>query len=350
VKHRSIRTALVALLPALALAGCGSGPSAESESGQVNEKVTLRLGYFPNITHAAALVGMEKGIFAEHLGPNVTLRTSTFAAGPAAVEAVFSGAIDATYVGPNPAINAFTKSNGQAIRIIAGATSGGAFLVVKPDIKAAGDLKGKKIASPQLGNTQDVALRTWLKANGLKTDPQGGGDVSVVPQENAQTLETFKSAAISGAWVPEPWATRLVQEGNGKVLVDEATLWPEGRYVTTQLIVRTAFLKDHADVVARLLEGHVAATAFLNQSPAEARTLANQAITKLTGKALPAQVIDAAWKNLVFTNDPVASSLRKGATDAQAAGLLTSVKLDGIYDLAPLNTILVRLGQPEVKS
>jgi len=209
---------------------------------------------------------------------------------------------------------------------------------------------GKKIASPQLGNTQDVALRTWLKANGLKTDPQGGGDVSVVPQENAQTLETFKSAAISGAWVPEPWATRLVQEGNGKVLVDEATLWPEGRYVTTQLIVRTAFLKDHADVVARLLEGHVAATAFLNQSPAEARTLANQAITKLTGKALPAQVIDAAWKNLVFTNDPVASSLRKGATDAQAAGLLTSVKLDGIYDLAPLNTILVRLGQPEVKS
>lgn len=348
--HRWFRTALVALLPALALAGCGSGSPAKSESGQVKEKVALRLGYFPNITHATALVGVEKGILAEKLGPNVTLRTSTFAAGPAAVEAVFSGAIDATYVGPNPAINAFTKSNGQAIRIIAGATSGGAFLVVKPDITSAKDLKGKKIASPQLGNTQDVALRTWLAANDLKTDTQGGGDVSITPQENAQSLETFKSGAISGAWVPEPWATRLVQEGNGTILVDEATLWPEGRYVTTQLVVRTAFLKDHADVVARLLEGHVAATAFLNQSPAEARPLANLAIAKLTGKALPAQLIDAAWKNLVFTNDPVASSLRKGATDAQAAKLLTSVKLDGIYDLAPLNKILVRLGQPEVKS
>jgi NitT/TauT family transport system substrate-binding protein len=174
--------------------------------------------------------------------------------------------------------------------------------------------------------------------------------VSIVPQENAQTLETFKSGAIAGAWVPEPWATRLVQEGNGKVLVDEATLWPGGRYVTTQLIVRTAFLKDHPDVVERLLQGHVAATAFLNDSPAEARTLANQAIAKLTGKALPAAVIDAAWKNLTFTDDPVASSLRKGATDAQAAGLLTAVKLDGIYDLTMLNKILVGLGQPEVKS
>jgi NitT/TauT family transport system substrate-binding protein len=201
-----------------------------------------------------------------------------------------------------------------------------------------------------LGNTQDVALRSWLKTNGMKADAQGGGDVSIVPQENAQTLETFKSGAISGAWVPEPWATRLVQEGSGKILVDEATLWPEGRYVTTHLIVRTAFLKEHPDTVARLLEGHVAATAFLNQSPAEGRTLVNQAIGKLTGKSLPAPLIDAAWKNLTFTNDPVASSLRKGALDAQGAGLLPNVKLDGIYDLVPLNTILVRLGQPEVKS
>jgi NitT/TauT family transport system substrate-binding protein len=354
MQHR-MRTGLVAgLLAAVTLAGCGSGASKSSnEAGAVKgaQKVALRLGYFPNITHASALVGVEKGIFAEKLGSNVTLTPSAFNAGPAAVEAIFSGAIDATYVGPNPAINAFAKSNGEAIRIVSGATSGGAFLVVNPSITKPADLKGKKIATPQLGNTQDVALRSWLKANKLSSDTQGGGDVSVTPQDNAQSLEAFKSGAIAGAWVPEPWATRMIQEGKGKVLVDERTLWPGGQFVTTQLMVRTAFLQDHPDVVQHLLEGQVAATDFINGNAAEAKTLVNQGIAKLSGKALPQAVLDAAWPNMTFTNDPIASSLRKGADNAKAVGLLDAgTKLDGIYDLAPLNKVLKAAGKPEVQS
>ena len=354
--HRPLRTGLVAGLLILTLAGtaCGSGSSEgtakDKKGGAVAEKVTLRLGYFPNVTHAAAVAGIEKGIFAENLGANVDLEPATFNAGPAAVEAIFAGALDATYIGPNPAINAFAKSGGAAIRVIAGATSGGASLVVKPTIAKAADLKGKKVASPQLGNTQDVALRAWLLSQGLKTTPQGGGDVSVVPQDNAQTLEQFKSGQVAAAWVPEPWAARLVQEGGGKVLVDERTLWPSGQFVTTHLIVRTQFLKQHADVVEKLLAGHLAATEFVNREPAEAQTVVNAGILRLTNKAIPQPVIAAAWDNLKFTFDPVASSLRKGAEDAKAAGLLdAATKLDGIYDLTILNKLLVASGQAEVK-
>ena len=248
------------------------------------------------------------------------------------------------------AINAFAQSGGEAIRIISGATSGGAFLVVKPTIKSAKDLKGKQIASPQLGNTQDVALRTWLKKKGLKTDPAGGGDVSILPQENSQTLDLFKQGQLDGAWVPEPWATRLVQEGGGKILVDEATLWPQGRYVTTQLIVRTEFLKDHPDTVKRLLEGQVAANDLIKNDPAQAQDLVGQGINNATGKPLAADVIAASFKNLTFTNDPIATSLRKSAKDAESAGLLKAVDLKGIYDLKPLNQVLKKQGEPTVKS
>src|SRR6266540_2189592 len=234
-----MRGPLLAGLIAIVVLLSGCAASSAGSDGPSGATLTLRLGYFPNLTHATAIVGVEGGIFQEKLGNNVKLETSTFNAGPAAVEALNSGAVDATYIGPNPAINAYAQSGGEAIRIVSGATSGGAFLVVKPSIKNAKDLKGKQIASPQLGNTQDVALRTWLKKKGLKTDPAGGGDVSIVPQENAQTLDLFKQGQIDGAWVPEPWATRLVDEGGGKILVNESTLWPQGRYVTTQLIVRT---------------------------------------------------------------------------------------------------------------
>ncbi len=355
--RRPTRSGLVAALLALALAGaaCGSDPKTSEAKGAVTpkaaEKVDLRLGYFPNVTHAAAVAGVEKGIYAEKLGPNVNLKTATFNAGPAAVEALFAGALDATYIGPNPAINAFSKSNGEAIRILAGATSGGAFLITSPKIAKDANLKGKKIATPQLGNTQDVALRAWLLSKGYKTNPQGGGDVSVVPQENAQTLEQFKSGAIAGAWVPEPWATRLVQEAGGKVYLDERTLWPGGQFVTTHLIVRTAFLNEHPEVVEKLLAAHLAATEFVNREPAEAQTLTNQGILRITGKSLPEPVIAAAWNNLKFTFDPVASSLRKGADDAKAVGLLDpATKLDGIYELGMLNKLLVNSGQAEVKS
>jgi len=313
------------------------------------DPVTLRLGYFPNVTHAAAIVGVEKGIFADKLGPDVNFKTSIFNAGGAATEALFSGAIDATYVGPNPAINAFAKSKGEAIRIIAGATSGGASLVVKPNINSAADLKGLKVATPQLGNTQDVALRAWLLSQGLKTDVQGGGDVKITPQDNGQTLDTFKSGVIAGAWVPEPWATRLVKEGGGKVLVDERSLWPGGQFVTTHLIVSTSFLKAHPDVVERLIAGHIAATDFVNQNPAEAQDVVNAGIAKVTGQAMNVDTIKAAWPNMTFTFDPIASSLHKGAEDAKKVGLLAAdTKLDGIYDLTFLNKLLTGAGKPPV--
>jgi NitT/TauT family transport system substrate-binding protein len=346
------RLLAVAAILAVVAGACGSDSSPRSSGSGASggKQVTLRLGYFPNITHAAAIVGVERGIFARELGENVKLETATFNAGPSAVEALFSRALDATYIGPNPAINAYVRSKGEAVRIISGATSGGAFFVVRPEVNGANDLRGKRVASPQLGNTQDVALRSWLKSQGLRTDLTGGGDVSVVPQENAQTLEAFRAGQIAGAWVPEPWATRLVQEGGGKVLVDERTLWPEGKYVTTHLIVRTAFLEDHPEVVERLLRGQVEANAFVNARPEEAQRIVNRAIEKIAGRGIPEPVIAAAWRNLEFTNDPIAASLRRSADDATAFGLLDrgGVSLDKIYHLAPLNTVLKQTGNEEV--
>lgn len=335
--------AIAALVAGAALSACGS---ASGSSGPV----TLRLGYFPNITHATAIVGVENGIFARDLGPNVHLATSTFNAGPAAVQALLTGAIDATYVGPNPTITAWAQSHGSAVKIIAGATSGGASLVVKQSINSAADLKGKKIASPQLGNTQDVSLRAWLKSNGLKTNAQGGGDVSILPQDNATTLQAFESGLIDGAWVPEPWATRLVQDGHGKVLVDERTLWPQGQFVTTQLIVATSYLNMHPSVVAGLLKGHIEATDFINANSTQAQTIVNDAITKITGKGLKAKTIQAAWSQMTFTVDPIASSLGKQAASAESVGLLKSVNLNGIYDLDPLNKLLKAESKPQVSA
>jgi NitT/TauT family transport system substrate-binding protein len=341
---------LLGALTLLAVACGGSSPSPSREAGNADRGVTLHLGFFPNITHATAIVGIESGIFARHLGTEVKLETATFNAGPAAVEALFSGALDATYVGPNPALNAFIRSKGEAIRIVAGATSGGASLIVRPEVAGAQDLRGKKLASPQLGNTQDVALRSWLRTQGLKTDPQGGGDVSVVPQENAQSLDAFRSGQIAGAWVPEPWATRLVVEGGGKVLVDERDLWPGGQYVTTLLVVRTAFLREHPAAVERLLRGQIEATAYVNAQPEEAQRLVNTTIERITGKGLRPEIISGAWRNLAFTNDPVASSLRKSATDAAALGFLnlSGVDLNRIVDLGPLNRVLAAAGAEEI--
>jgi NitT/TauT family transport system substrate-binding protein len=327
---------------AWAVIGCGG------DSGSDASSRALRLGYFANVTHAPALVAIEKGFITEALGPDVTLELRTFNAGPEAVEAIFSDALDIAYVGPNPAINAFAKSNGVAVRIIAGATSGGAALVVKPEITSPAQLKGKKLATPQRGNTQDVALRAWLEHQGLQSDLEGGGDVSILPQPNAQTLETFRSGEIQGAWVPEPWTTRLMLEGGGSVLVDERTLWPDGKFVTTHVIVRTAFLEQRPEIVAGFLRAHVRAIDFLNGDASQAREIVNAGIERLTGKALPAAVIEGSWQTLVFTLDPIASSLRKSAQDATEVGLLDPVNLDGIYALGPLNAILAAAGKPQV--
>jgi NitT/TauT family transport system substrate-binding protein len=310
--------------------------------------VTLRLGYFPNLTHAPAIIGLEKGFFKEALGPNVTIDAKTFNAGPDVVTAIFSDALDISYIGPNPAINAFKQSDGKAIRIISGSTSGGAALVVKPNITSAAQLKGKTLGSPQLGNTQDVALRAWLKTQGLNTTKEGGGDVRINPQPNAQSLETFQAGTIQGAWVPEPWATRLRIDGGGRVLVNEKTLWPGGEFVTTHVIVRTKFLEEHPDVVKNFLKGHIKAVEFATANPAESQIVVNAALKRITGKALSEQVLREAWKDLTFTVDPIATSLRKSAQDAEDVGLLEHVDLSGIYDVRSLNSLLKSEGKPQV--
>jgi NitT/TauT family transport system substrate-binding protein len=350
MRRRALSVLVLPLVLAVLAAGCGSSSSDEPKAAATEDTpTTVHLGYFPNLTHATAIAGVEKGIFEKALGTD-TLKVATFNAGPAAIEALLSGAVDATYIGPSPTINAFVQSHGEAVRIISGATSGGASLVVKPAITSPDDLKGKKLASPQLGNTQDVALRYWLKTKGFETDTTGGGDVSILPQENSQTLDAFKAGDIDGAWVPEPWATRLVQEGGGKVLVDEADEWSSGEFVTTQLIVRTDFLEKHPAAVKRLLEGQVEANAWVNAHPEDAQTVVNDGIAKITGKTLAADVITAAWKNLTFTDDPIASSLRTAAKHAEEVGLLDKVDLTGIYELKLLNEVLEAKGETPVKS
>jgi len=326
---------------AILLTACGGDDSSGGSR-------TLRLGCFPNVTHAPALVGIQEGIFADALGPDVKLELSYFNAGPEGIESLFSGAVDATFIGPNPAINGYAQSNGEAVRIIAGSTSGGAFLVVRPGIESVQDLVGTTLATPQLGNTQDVALRAWLVDQGLSFDTAGGGDVSIWPQSNADTLNAFKIGDIDGAWVPEPWATRLIQEGGGVVLVDERDLWPDGAYVTTHLIMSTTFLEENPDLVQDLLRGLIEAVRFTNENPAEAQRDVNDAIEDITSARLPDQVIAGAWENLTFTWDPIASSLQESADDAVAAGLLDPVDLSGIYALDILNRLLAEAGEAAV--
>lgn len=337
----------LSLFAVLLLAAAGCSAQAGQPSGSA-DAVSLRLGYFPNVTHATAIVGVNEGIIGDALGESVTLQSQVFNAGTDATEALFAGALDATYIGPNPAINAFAQSNGEAVRIIAGAASGGASLVVSDAISSPDDLAGRTLASPSLGNTQDVALRAWLAEHGYETDLEGGGDVSIMPQANAEALQAFALGEIDGAWVPEPWATRMVQEGGGHVLVDERDLWPNGEFVTTHLVVATRFLTDHPDIVKRLLEGHVAANDFVNEHPEEAQQVVASAIHELTDTDLPEGTLAAAWANLTFTVDPIASSLATSAEHATALGLLDPVDLDGIYALGPLNEVLAGAGEPEV--
>ncbi|MEV5575672.1 ABC transporter substrate-binding protein [Spirillospora sp. NPDC052269] len=344
--HRRIRlhaaaAALTVLAAAGTLSACGGG-----DGGSGGAPAPLKLGYFPNITHATALVGIQKGFFAKHLG--AAPKTATFNAGPAAVEALFSGAVDATFVGPNPTVNAWAKSHGKAIKVISGAASGGVSFVVKPGINGPQDLRGKKIATPQLGNTQDVALRYWLKKNGLTANKDGSGDVKVVPQDNAQTIQTFQQGSIDGAWVPEPYASRLILEGKGRKLLDESSLWPGGKFVITNLIVRRDFADKHPDQVKKLLEGVVETTDYINADKSGAEQATNEALTRLSGKPIKQDVLDAAFKNIAFTTDPVASSLVAGAQHAEEIGMLEKVDLTGIYDLGPLNDVLKAQGKAQV--
>jgi NitT/TauT family transport system substrate-binding protein len=337
---------------ALLVAGCSSGGSSSSSSAAGGTStataaaaapVTVRLGYLANITHAPALLAVKNGYFTKELGSAGTVKTSVFTSGTQETTAILAGQLDAAYVGPNPAINAWQKSNGTAIKIVSGVATGGASVVVKPAVSSATQLKGQSLASPSLGNTQDVAVRYWLKQQGLTTSATGGGDVSIKPTSpNSAAVLEFKSGQIAGASEPSPYDVEMVQDG-GKVLLSEPG-------VTTVLMVTQSFLNAHPAVVADLLKANVDALNYIKSNPAQAQADANDELAAYTGKPLSSKVIGPAFKEITFTDDPDATSLTQDAQQATSVGLLKSVNLNGIFDLTPLNSILSAAEQPTVSA
>jgi NitT/TauT family transport system substrate-binding protein len=307
---------------------------------------TIRVGAFPNLTHSQAMVGRANGFFDRALGPGVKIEWKTFNAGPAAMEALFAGAIDMTYIGPNPAIQGYVRSNGEAVRIIAGATSGGASLVVRSDsgIQKPEDFHGRKVASPQQGNTQDVALRAWLLAHGMKSIDKGG-DVQVIPMANPDQMTLFLKKELDAAWAPEPWATRLIREGNGRRFLDERDLWPQGRFITCHLVVSTKFLADNPELVKKWLRAHVELTEWINGHQPEAKKILNLEVRAETGKAVPPTELDEAFARFEVTYDPLRSSLMTAAKSSFDAGFLgrQMPDLSGLYDLTLLNQVLAEM-------
>jgi NitT/TauT family transport system substrate-binding protein len=288
----------------------------------------FRLGYFPNVTHAQALVGVDDGTIATALGGRV--ETRMFNAGSAAMEALLSGELDASYVGPGPAVIAYLRSHGEGLRVVAGAASGGAVLVVR-DARGPRDLAGKRVASPQLGNTQDVALRVWLKKNGL-SDKAGPSGVEVTPLSNPDILSLFARGDLAGAWVPEPWGARLVAEAGGRILVDERTLWERGRFPTTLLVVSRRALERRGAEIAALLRAHVALTQRWSDDPPAFGRLANEAYGKRTGKPLPDAILSDALSRIEPTTDPLARQIAELARDAQSLGFAPAGDVSGMVD------------------
>lgn len=347
----SRRAAVGAALVALGglVAGCSAtaaaGPAASPPAQQVN------VGYFPNVTHAPGLVADAEGLLASRLGAaGATVSTKSFNAGPDVIQAILSGSLDISYIGPNPTVTAYIQSNGDGIRVISGSTSGGAALVVKPEITSAEQLKGKKLATPQLGNTQDIALRHWLTTQNLTATTDGGGEVSILPQANSAAVQAFSAGEIDGGWLPEPFATRLVNAG-GKVLVDERSLWPDGQFVTTNIIARTAFVAEHPELVRAFVEAHLDALDRIESDPAAAQAAVAAQIKRITEQELDPKVLQTAWGNLEFTPDPLPATLKTSADHAEAVGLLPDKPSDGfakLWDLAVLNEALVARGQAQV--
>jgi NitT/TauT family transport system substrate-binding protein len=327
------------------------GNDSSSTNIQTNDQKTLRIGYFPNINHAQAVIGLGRGDFQKALGDNVEVTTQIFSAGPSAIESLFANQIDVAYIGPNPAINGYVQSNGEALRIISGAASGGAVFVVRNDsgINSAQDLANKKFSSPQLGNTQDVALRKYLLDNGYNTK-ENGGNVEVIPAKNADIVSLMIKKEIDGAWVPEPWGAKLIKEANAKVLVDERDLWPDRQFVTAHIIARTDYLESNPDVVKKLLEAHINETDWINDNPEEALQIFNTELDKITGKTIPEDEYREGISRIELTYNPLKESLFKSANDAFDIGFLgkTRPDLSEIYDLRILNGVLKERGLQEV--
>jgi NitT/TauT family transport system substrate-binding protein len=338
-RRRGVRWLAGASFVTAALAGCAP---------DVPQDGRFRVGYFPNLTHATALVGLANGAFQRALGDELLIQPFVLNAGPAAIEALFAGKLDLAYIGPNPAINGYVKSQGQALRVVAGSASGGAALVVRDatGIVSSMELLGKRIATPQLGNTQDVALRHYLRRQGLAATAQGGA-VDVVPMQNADILTAFLRGQVDAAWAPEPWATRLIHEAGGRVLVDERTLWPGGLFPTALVIVNTRTLRERPSAVQAWLTAHIDVTDWITAHPGEARQAVNAALARLTGKALPDAVLAEAWSRLTWTADPLAAALQQSAQHAFELGFLGKRQPDlaGLVDVTLLNQALAAAGR-----
>src|ERR1700722_2867465 len=335
---------------ALLVAGCSSGGSSSSSSASTSGSasaaaasapVTVRLGYLASITHAPALIAVKNGYFAKELGSAGPVKTTVFTSGTQETTAILAGQLDAAYVGPNPAINAWQKSSGQAIKIVSGVATGGASVVVKPSVTSAAQLKGQSLASPSLGNTQDVAVRYWLKQQGLTTSATGGGDVAIKPTTpNSAAVLEVKSGQIVGGSEPSPYDVEMVQDG-GKVLLSEPG-------TTTVLMVTQSFLSAHPAVVNDLLKANLDALNYIKSDPSGAQAAANAELAASTGKPLKSAGLGPAWKEITFPADPDAASLSADAQQAETVGLLKPVNLSGIFDLTPLNNLLSAAGQSSV--
>jgi NitT/TauT family transport system substrate-binding protein len=338
----------------LIIAGIVVQPSISNHGyAQVPQKKVFRLGYFPNITHGQAVIGVGNGDYQKVLGDNIELKTFTFNAGPSAIEALFAKQVDATYIGPNPTVNGYVVSQGKDVRVIAGASSGGAVFVVRNDsgIQSPKDFAGKKFASPQIGNTQDVALRKYLLDNGYKTKDKGG-NVEVLPVKNPDILTLFLKKEIDGAWVPEPWGEKLIKEGNGKLFLDERTLWPDGKFVTANIIVNPEYLRSNPDVIKKFLEAHVNETQWINSHKEDALKTFNIELKRLTGQTIPDDQLKQAFSRLELTYDPLQQTLIKSANDAFDVGFLgkTRPDLTGIFELNILNQVLKDKGLESITS
>jgi len=331
-------TIVSAVAVAAAVAMIAFGTSASNSSPEN----TVRVAFFPNLGHSIAIVGTEKGIFAEKLDNQTVIETRLFDSGPQVIESIFANEIDLAYVGPGPAINGFLKSDGKALKILAGAASGGVSLVIHPNskIESVDDFSGKRIAAPQIGNTQDISLRNYLYQNNLKP-AEKGGSVYVINVVNPDIFTLFSKGELDAAWVPEPWATRLVQQLGGIRLFQEKDLWPDQKFSSAELIVRSEFLEKHPDIVQKWVEAHVQTSDWINEHPAETKLIFNDFLKKKTGKTLPSEILNDAFSNLQITSDPIESSINTFAERANSLGYLgrEGYSLEGIFYTEPLNSI-----------
>lgn len=291
-------------------------------TGNTADKTIIRIGHFPNITHVQALVAHNlsrqgKGWFEERLGPDVEIQWFLYNAGPSAMEAVFADSIDMTYVGPSPALNAYAKSKGDEIRIVSGSVNGGAALVVQPDsgIKSGADFRGKKIATPQLGNTQDVSCRAWLAAQGLRIT-QLGGDAQVLPTQNPDQLSLFQQKKLDAVWTVEPWVSRLEREAGGRVFLEE----PDS--ITTVLVSSVKFLKDKRELARKIVNAHQELTEWIKNHPDEAKKIVQAELSEEVKREVPADLVAHAWKRIILTNDVSQGAFEKWVASAQKAGFM----------------------------